>query len=532
MTGSGSERVRALLDEAKRQIALRRSEHAIPLLNEAARLEPGNAELRYEMGALCTRQGALPQALAHLQASVAANPKRAAAWSQIGTCHMLAGRPREAAAAFARARTAAGPESGPSWRLARALRLAGDTDAAQEAMREVLSTGRIQPSAAHEYALQLQGAGKREQAAELWRQLAVPERPNELGPAARAHLAMQHDDPVTAAGARRVAFHIKTAFHEPILTPGWMACRGRHHVLVSQDAEEIVAFAPEVIVASDTQLAALQGLVPTAYAVQTRHGLGSKGHVAQLAVGCDAMCLSHARQEAWFRERGALPRRGFWPIGYLQLDPLFAGTVTPAEVPRRAGRPVVLFAPTIGQAVSGLGMLGDDPVAALRPDPETFTLVIKPHPETAARHPAWWQALAASAGRHRDVLLVTQAHRDILPYVAAADLMVTDVSSVMFFFAAVDKPLVLLSNPARHADPDRFDPGGPEWLWRGIGEEVEDAAAIPAAIARALSAPSARAPQRAACRAEMFGELTDGRAGERLAGRMAALPAGPRKAIS
>jgi len=532
MKGSSRDRVDALLAEARRLIALRRPEHAIPLLNEAAALDPGHAGLRYEMGALCARQGAIAGALVHLQASVAADPHHAAAWNEIGGCHMLARRHREAADAFEHARHGTGPQSGPSWRLARALRLAGDRAAATAAMKEVLATGQVRAPALHEHALQHFAAGDRERAGEIWRMLAAPERPSEVGPAARARLAMLNDGLVEAMTARRVAFHVKSAFHEPILTPGWMACRGRHHVLVSQDPEEIVAFDPEVLVASDTQLAALQGLMPGAVTVQTRHGLGSKGHLPQLAASCDILCLSHARQEAWFRERGALPKQAFWPIGFLQLDPLFSGSVVPAEVPRRPGRPVVLFAPTIGQSVSGLGMLGDDPVAALRPDPDAFTLVIKPHPETAARHPDWWGALTASVARHPDVLLVSQAARDIVPYVAAADVMVTDVSSVMFFFAAVDRPVVLLSNPARHDDPERFDPGGPEWVWRGIGEEVEDAAGLPSAIGRAVRDPGARAELRAACRAEMFGELTDGRAGERLAQRIAGLPKAPAGAIS
>jgi CDP-glycerol glycerophosphotransferase (TagB/SpsB family) len=263
--------------------------------------------------------------------------------------------------------------------------------------------------------------------------------------------------------------------------------------------------------------------MPRAHTVQTRHGLVSKGHAQQAVATCDHYCVTSEAQADWFRGRGLLPRIDFWPIGYLQLDPLLRGEVAPADVHRQSGRPVVLFAPTIGQTVSALGMLGEDPVAALRPDDDAFTLVIKPHPELEMRHPAWMERLRRAATAHRNTLLVANAAVSIDPWLVAADLLVTDISSVMFFFVALDRPLVLLSSPLRHTSGERLDPEGPEWQWRAIGEEVEDAAGAPAAIARALARPGARAEARRACRETIFGSLTDGRTGERLARRIADL---------
>jgi len=55
---------------------------------------------------------------------------------------------------------------------------------------------------------------------------------------------------------------------------------------------------------------------------------------------------------------------------------------------------------------------------------------------------------------------------------------------------------------------------------------------LPDAITRAIGSPSRHAEAREACRTALFGELTDGRAGERLAERIAALPRAERPTIS
>ncbi len=527
MTGKAdTSRAGDLLAQARRLMALRRSHEAVPLLNEALKLSPRDSALRLEAGAFALRQGQIDLALRHLAICVEEDPANAAAWVQIGSAHMLARRHEDAAQAYARAREGRGEAAAPSWRYARALRLTGRHREAAQELQPIVDAPNAETAAFHEQALLCMANGRRNDAGRIWQRLAVLGSKSLVGACARARLAMLEDGPVTAPDARRVAFHLKTPFHEAIIRPGYMACRGRHHILVCHEAEEMVAFDPQVIVACDSHIAGLKQLVPGAVTVQTRHGMGSKGHAPLLAQTCDYLCLSHANQEHFFTDRGARPARGFWPIGYLQLDPLLAGNLPVIALPGKTAAPVVLFAPTIGDSVSALGMLGEDPVAALRADPDAFTLVIKAHPETAMRHPEWWQALTDSAARHANTVLVNDPAADIMPFIAACDLLVTDVSSVMFFAAAIDRPLVLLSNPARHDHPDRFDPEGPEWRWRAIGEEVEDATRLAPAIAAALADPARHAGARRACRDDMLGDLTDGRAGARLAQRIAALAPG------
>lgn len=62
---------------------------------------------------------------------------------------------------------------------------------------------------------------------------------------------------------------------------------------------------------------------------------------------------------------------------------------------------------------------------------------------------AWW----ALADGNPNVYLVDDA---------SADVLVSDASSIIFQYLAVDRPLVLISNPSRFASP-HYDQRGVEW---------------------------------------------------------------------
>ena len=142
-----------LLVEARRLMALQRTHLAIPLLNEALSLDPQASAIRYHAGALALRQGEPGAALRHLSLCVEKEPDHAAAWSRIGACHMIARRYPAAAHAYLAASTGSGDESGPSWHLARALRLCGRLGEAERALHAVYEAGNVETAAAHDHAL-------------------------------------------------------------------------------------------------------------------------------------------------------------------------------------------------------------------------------------------------------------------------------------------------------------------------------------------------------------------------------------------
>ncbi len=104
-----------------------------------------------------------------------------------------------------------------------------------------------------------------------------------------------------------------------------------------------------------------------------------------------------------------------------------------------------------------------------------------------------------------------------------ASLMVTDVSSVMFEFAALDRPVVLVDNP-RQARYANYNPSDVEYRMRDVGVRVTNADELVAAIRDELAQPDRFQAARRRVTAAMFA-ATDGRNAERIAAVLCADPA-------
>jgi hypothetical protein len=106
-----------------------------------------------------------------------------------------------------------------------------------------------------------------------------------------------------------------------------------------------------------------------------------------------------------------------------------------------------------------------------------------PHPKyTANIH--WPARLARFDGRPR-YAYATGAH--VGPYLAAADLLVTDHSTVGFEFALLDRPILVFDAPELLAFA-RINPE--KWAQlRGMADVVHRVSELPDAVARALADP-------------------------------------------
>ncbi|HET7694286.1 MAG TPA: CDP-glycerol glycerophosphotransferase family protein [Vicinamibacterales bacterium] len=195
-------------------------------------------------------------------------------------------------------------------------------------------------------------------------------------------------------------------------------------------------------------------------------------------------------------------------IGYPKLDRLAAGGYDGARV--RASldldpaRPAVLYAPTYSPA-SSLHLAGEAIVRALAR--AGFSVIVKLHDRSLDGDPRYsggidWRGrfaalTAAEAGR---VAFADVA--DASPLLAAADVMVTDHSSIGFEFLVLDRPVVVYDAPdlARAA---RINPEKVAML-----RSVASVAASPAQAAElataALAHPEALSAQRRAVARELF----------------------------
>jgi hypothetical protein len=313
-------------------------------------------------------------------------------------------------------------------------------------------------------------------------------------------------------------------FHDPILRPVYRALCDAHECLLTANEEELVHFRPHLVIMGEAVAARLRSRMPRALFVHTRHGLASKNVAYKGANETDYLCVTSPFVRDWYIQRKAAPRRAFWIVGYLQMDPLFRGDNLPRPVPVPWGRKTVLYAPTWNPAMSSAPMLGERTIDLIRGRRDDVSIVIKPHPVIATKSPEWMQWWRDAAAADPNVHLVEQVDQDVIPYLKLADVLVTDASSVALEYLATDRPMVLINNRQRFGCRD-FDPAGFEWAWRDMGEEVFDADELPGAVDRALTDPSSRADLRARYRALLFGDLTDGRTAERIREHVAELPA-------
>jgi CDP-glycerol glycerophosphotransferase (TagB/SpsB family) len=114
------------------------------------------------------------------------------------------------------------------------------------------------------------------------------------------------------------------------------------------------------------------------------------------------------------------------------------------------------------------------------------------------------------------VVLVDDPDADIIPYLNSADILVTDASSTMFDYLAVDRPILLLRNPNHTRDTEAYDPQGIEWRWREIGREIMNPADLPKAVDLALKTPDAGTEVRERFAAALFDDTRDGGVGDRI----------------
>jgi CDP-glycerol glycerophosphotransferase (TagB/SpsB family) len=289
------------------------------------------------------------------------------------------------------------------------------------------------------------------------------------------------------------------------------------HDPMRQTIAEMIAFRPHVVLAGDNiRPLHLRTYLPQTQFVHTRHGLASKGLAYESVRAADYACVTSVHMRQWYLEAGAQPRRAFWVVGYPQLDCLFRTEPLPLPFSLPAGRHVVLYAPTFQASLSSARLLGARTLELLRGRRTDIALIIKPHPLIANVHPQWMEEWRRVAACEPHVYLVEDAHCDVMPYLKAADALVTDVSSVALEFLALRRPMVLISSPYRF-DEALVDENGPEWRWRDMGHEIFDIEQLPAAVSYALDNPADGGERRRHYAALLFDNLDDGQAGKRIA---------------
>lgn len=192
------------------------------------------------------------------------------------------------------------------------------------------------------------------------------------------------------------------------------------------------------------------------------------------------------------------------PVGFPKTDRLLDGSVDRDALRRSfgfdGGRPVLLYAPT-GAHDNSLETFGEELLVRLS-RLGRYDVIVKPHdhPKTPID---WVARLAPLEGPH----LRVARGPDVIPLMAASDLLVSDASSVATEYTLLDRPIVFLDVPellaaAAAGGDDRLDLA--TWGRRG-GRVAGDCDAALAAIADELAAPDpALRDMRRALREDCF----------------------------
>ena len=178
-------------------------------------------------------------------------------------------------------------------------------------------------------------------------------------------------------------------------------------------------------------------------------------------------------------------------VGYPKSDDLLNGHWPPGPV--RAGlgldpaRATVLYAPTFSPA-SSLHLAGPAIVSALLAS--GVNVIVKLHDRSMKPDPRLsdgvdWPARLSSFETDARFALARDA--DAGPYLSAADVLVTDHSTVGFEFALLDRPIIVYDAPALRGaariDEEKWD------LLRSMAEVVTSPASLQQTVRESLAAP-------------------------------------------
>jgi CDP-Glycerol:Poly(glycerophosphate) glycerophosphotransferase len=172
--------------------------------------------------------------------------------------------------------------------------------------------------------------------------------------------------------------------------------------------------------------------------------------------------VSRAYDEVWVAGQAAIdryhaagvdiPMEDFAIVGRPQVDPLFVGPLRDSETN------VVLYAPTwegYYQAAnySSLEVMGAELIAALLAQRPDLAIIFKPHPASGMQRPGMRSARAAvrnllrqSPHPQRHVIAEEHPGMTLNDCFDQADVLVSDVSSVVTDFLHTDRPIVI-TNP-------------------------------------------------------------------------------------
>ncbi len=225
------------------------------------------------------------------------------------------------------------------------------------------------------------------------------------------------------------------------------------------------------------------------------HGTGIKNlgndHLGALARARYQIFVEGQYRLDTYRQAGAEGLSTLHKVGLPKLDPLFwPGCPPRAAILQRLGldpaKPTVLFAPTHKPTCIDLVR------ERILTETTAYNLIIKLHHYSwrGKYAPHWHHTLYERAVRqYPHAVLIPVDNYNILPYLYAADTLLSEASSTMFDFVALDKIgiiFVLPGEPLQHHDGAALLAEAPQHFFQGAFLHISHPDEIGTAVAEAL----------------------------------------------
>lgn len=261
----------------------------------------------------------------------------------------------------------------------------------------------------------------------------------------------------------------------------------------------------------------LNPVLPKSYGktVQVFHGVSFKNLlVREKYTEFNFLCLSGRYHADVYRKKGYVRENGGRCLvtGFAKVDRLVDGSLDRAATLRALGAdpglPTILYAPT-GSKHNSMETMGLDVIRAIRAAGR-WNLLVKLHDHPKLTETDW----AREVEPLQDARVRLVRNWDIVPFLHAADLVLTDASSAAIEFTLLDRPIVFLDVPELFKDV--LERGGAldlETHGRRIGQVVAGPGDVVAAVADGLARPERERAERRATAEHVFHD--PGRATER-----------------
>jgi len=243
------------------------------------------------------------------------------------------------------------------------------------------------------------------------------------------------------------------------------------------------------------------------HGVAGKYGLDAPTGIAPVVSSFDRLMFPNRDRLGHYAEAGLVDPDSAVAalIGYPKVDCLVDGSLDRTAIQERLGLdpsvPTVLYAPT-WSPYSSLNESGEAIIAALAQ--RRMNVIVKLHDRSydssdRASGGVDWRSCIEDICRRHGAHLAQDF--DVSPYLYVADALVTDHSSVGFEFMLLNRPLVLVDQPALIANARVSE--GKVALMRSAAEVVP-AAAVADAVERGLDCPSRFGERRRDIASQLF----------------------------